>query len=195
MTCANVNTFPVLATHGDDAMLGAAIMLPDHPQLAPERRGDLFDCTEIEEALLLHVLALTDDERAAIARADPAVRAMVARAAAATPEDIMALHGRMTLPDPAPDADAEPPRRARGRVDGVTYRLGAKRRPAPRRSQRPLRPHPRRPQRDHRAHLLSTTRSKLYFGVTVDDDPGQELMRDTGRYLFFFPGELEVVDS
>jgi hypothetical protein len=27
--------------------------------------------------------------------------------------------------------------------------------------------------------------------VTVDDDPGQELMRETGRYLFFFAGEVE----
>ena len=64
----SVNTFPVLATDDDDALLGAAIMLPDHPQLAPESRGDLFDGTEIEEALLLHVLALSDDEREAIAR-------------------------------------------------------------------------------------------------------------------------------
>ena len=104
----SVNTFPVLATDADDALLGAAIMLPDHPRLAPESRGDLFDGTEIEEALLLHVLALSDDEREAIAAADPAVRAMVARAAAATPEDIMALHGRTTLSDPAPP-HAEPP--------------------------------------------------------------------------------------
>ena len=44
-------------------LLGAAIVLPDHPQLAPESRGDLFDGTEIEEALLLHVLALSDGER------------------------------------------------------------------------------------------------------------------------------------
>ena len=33
---------------------------------------------------------------------------------------------------------------------------------------------------------------KLYFGVTVDDDPGQLLMRETGRFLFFFAGELEL---
>jgi hypothetical protein len=32
---------------------------------------------------------------------------------------------------------------------------------------------------------------RLYFGVTVDDDPGQQLMRETGRFLFFFAGELE----
>ncbi len=33
---------------------------------------------------------------------------------------------------------------------------------------------------------------RLYVAVTVDDDPGQELMRETGRYLFFFVGEVEI---
>jgi hypothetical protein len=94
------NTFPVLATEADDTLLGATIVLPEHPQIAPESRGDLFDGTEIEEALLLHVLALSDDERASIERDDPAVRAMIERAAAATPAEILALHGRMTLSDP-----------------------------------------------------------------------------------------------
>ena len=67
----SVNTFPVLATPEDDTVLGAAIVLPDHPQLAPESRGNLFDGTEIEEALLLHVHALSDQEREAIADAGP----------------------------------------------------------------------------------------------------------------------------
>ena len=52
-------------------MLGAAIVLPDHPQIAPESRGNLFDNTEIEEALVLHVQALSDEERAEIERAGP----------------------------------------------------------------------------------------------------------------------------
>jgi hypothetical protein len=104
--CESVNTHPVLASEADDALLGTAIVLPDHPQLAPESRGDLFDGTEIEEALLLHVMALSDGEREAIARQDPAVRAMVARAAAATPADLLALHGRTTLTDPQPPEDA-----------------------------------------------------------------------------------------
>src|SRR6185295_4951118 len=58
----NVNTWPVLATPEDDALLGAAIFLPDHPQMAPESHLNLFDNTEIEEALLLHVHALSDGE-------------------------------------------------------------------------------------------------------------------------------------
>ena len=96
----NVNTYPVLATPEDDAVLGAAIVLPDHPQIAPESRGNLFDDTEIEEALLLHVHALSDAERDEIAQQDPAVREMIERAAATTPEDIMRLHGRVTMRDP-----------------------------------------------------------------------------------------------
>lgn len=95
--CESINSFPVLATPEDDAILGAAIVLPDHPQLAPESRGNLFDNTEIEEALLLHVQVLTDAERAAIDKTqDPAVRAMIDRAMAATPQEMIDLHGRLT---------------------------------------------------------------------------------------------------
>jgi len=34
---------------------------------------------------------------------------------------------------------------------------------------------------------------RVYLAVTVDDDPGQELMRETGRYLFFFAGEVQPI--
>ena len=83
----------MLATPDDDAVLGAAIMLPDHPQIAPESRGSLFDSTEIEEALLLHVLALSDEERDAAAAQDPAVRA---DARARRADDAAGADGRCT---------------------------------------------------------------------------------------------------
>ena len=182
----SVNTYPVLATEADDALLGAAMVLPDHPRLAPESRGDLFDGTEIEEALLLHVLALSDDERDSIAAQDPAVREMLARAETATPEDIMALHGRTVVSDPE-----EPPGERRVDVDGVTYRVGDK--VVLRLGHRN---DPYDKLLDGRVATLERIYfdydDKLYFGVTVDDDPGQELMRETGRFLFFFTGELEV---
>ncbi len=91
--CQSINSFPVLATPEDDAILGAAIVLPEHPRIAEESRVNLFDNAEIEEALLLHVHALSDDERASIADQDPAVREMIARALATTPEEMIALHG------------------------------------------------------------------------------------------------------
>ncbi len=204
--CASVNTFPVLATAGDDTMVGAAIVLPDHPQIAPESRGGLFDSTEIEEALLLHVLALSDAEREEIQAQDATVREMVARAAAATPADIIALHGRVTLRDPDPQRDREtttPPVPSPGltdptrgedaaEVEGVTFRRGGKVviRPAA--------------DADLHARMLDGRTAtierifidydgKAHLGVTVDGDPGQDLMRETGRYLFFFAPEVEVV--
>jgi hypothetical protein len=199
--CRSVNTFPVLATPTDDVVIGAAIVLPDHPEIAPESRGGLFDSTEIEEALLLHVQALSDGEREEIERHDPAVREMVARAAAATPEEIIALHGRVTIRDPQTDEPpTEPPGLVDPRageesadVDGVTFRRGAAVviRPAP--------------DADLHARMLDGRTATIeriftaydgrtHLGVTIDDDPGQELMRDTGRYLFFFAEEVEVME-
>jgi hypothetical protein len=186
MTCANVNTFPVLASENDDAVLGAAIILPDHPQLAPESRGSLFDSTEIEEALLLHVLALSDGERAEIEHADPAVRAMIERAVAATPQDIAGLHGRVTVTDS--DVRGE----EAITVDGRTFARGG---------QVVLRPDGRRHGQDHLLAGRSATIERIYVAyddevhlcVTVDDDPGQDIMRDIGRYLYFKPAEVELV--
>ncbi|MCA1688960.1 MAG: hypothetical protein LC720_00445 [Actinobacteria bacterium] len=91
--CESINSFPVLATVEDDAVLGAAIVLPNHPRIAEESRVNLFDNSEIEEALLLHVHALSEEERASMADQDPVVREMIARALATTPEEMIALHG------------------------------------------------------------------------------------------------------
>jgi hypothetical protein len=198
----SVNTYPVLATETDDAVLGTTYVLPDHPQIAPESRGALFDSTEIEEALLLHVQVLSDDERAEIEHADPAVREMIARAAAATPEDIIALHGRVELRDPVTD---EPPTEPPGLpdptageseaiVDGVRFARGGK---------VVIRPGP---DADFHARMLDGRTAtieriltdydgKTHLGVTIDDDPGQDLMRETGRLLYFFAPELEVINT
>jgi hypothetical protein len=206
----SVNTFPILATPEDDVMLGAAIVLPDHPQIAPESRGGLFDSTEIEEALLLHMQVLTDQERADIEQQDPVVAAMVARAAAATPAEITALHGRVTVSDPVevqsrPRETNEPPREpdwlrdpregeAATEVDGQVLRRGGK---------VILRPGP---EADFQArNLIGRTATleriftaydgRTHLAVTIDGDPGQDIMRDTGRFLFFFLDEVEVVPA
>jgi hypothetical protein len=179
-----INTYPVLATPEDDAVLGAAIVLPDHPQIAPESRGNLFDSTEIEEALLLHVQALSDGEREDIAQQDPAVRAMIERASAATPEDLQRLHGRVTLRDPR-----EGERSAV--AAGVTYTRGAR---------VVLRPDPERDPYDRMLHGRAATVERIYvdyedrvhLGVSIDDDPARELMNESGRWHFFKPEEVEL---
>ena len=189
MTSACVNTYPVLATPEDDVLLGAAIILPDHPQIAPESRGDLFDGTEIEEALLLHLLVLSDDERDEIALQDPAVKEMLRRAIATTPEEFAKLRGRVTISDPEPEQEV------RGEdsvvVDGVRFRRGDHVR---------LRPDAGRKAQDHLLTGRAATIERIYLDyadsvhlcVTVDDDPGQDIMRDIGRYLYFKPEEVEA---
>ena len=184
--CRNVNTWPVLASDSDDAVLGAAIFLPDHPKVAPESLGNLFDNTEIEEALLLHVQTLSDEERASISGQDPAVREMIERAEKATPEQMMSLHGRMELSDPrAGEEQVE--------VGGAVIRRGAS---------VVLRPQGRNGGDPYDTILAGcrATVERIYvdyedgvhLGVTVDEDPGQDLMRESGRYLFFRPEEVEV---
>ncbi|MCA9511782.1 MAG: hypothetical protein KC560_13820, partial [Myxococcales bacterium] len=90
--CRNVNTWPVLASPDDDVLVGAAIVLPDHPELSPQSLGSLFDGTEIEEALWLHLQTLSPDELAAIAESDPTVRDAVDRARTAAAPDVERLH-------------------------------------------------------------------------------------------------------
>ena len=60
-------------------MLSAPIILYDHPEIAPESPGDLFDGTEIDEILTLRTLALTDDEKREARATDPRAAAVIDR--------------------------------------------------------------------------------------------------------------------
>jgi hypothetical protein len=196
--CDSVNTWPVLASPLDDVMIGAAIVLPDHPQIAPESRGNLFDNTEIEEALVLHVHALSEGERAEIEEQDPAVKEMIDRALTVTPEEILGLHGRVEVRDPVtrqpprPSAAVRDPTRGlpEVEVDGVVFRRGGR---------VVVRPGI---EADLQARMLEGRVVRLeriyrdydgrvHLGVSVDE-PGHEVMRETGRFLWFFPEEVEV---
>jgi hypothetical protein len=182
--CCQVNTWPVLATPNDDALLAPTFMLPDHPEIAPESVNDFFDGAEIEEALVLHIQALSDQEREEISAQDPKVREMLARADATTPQQLMDLHGRVRIEDPPGEREVT--------FDGVTYRRGQK-----------VILHP--PQdadvydkmlngRTATIHrLFLRVDDRLHLGVTIDDDPMQEILGESGRFLFFFAEEVEVI--
>jgi hypothetical protein len=88
--CSNVGTWPVLV--GDDAMLSSPIILEDHPRIAPESPGDLFDGGEIDGLLALNILALTDAEKAEM-RADPRTREILERTESLTEEQLWTLSG------------------------------------------------------------------------------------------------------
>jgi hypothetical protein len=247
--CESVNSWPVLAGEGDRAVLGACIALPDHPQIAPESRVNMFDNSEIDEALTLHVHVLSDAEREQISGGDPAVQAMIDRVLAVTPQEMIDMHGRMRLRDPdpeiaaardelqqaaeraggielppalvmdaasgnmgprawedplpapvfgeplatgmqAPAGEEETPGEREVHEQGVTFRLG---------ETVILRPEEERDPYDRALHgrratierLYRDYDGRLYIGVTVDDVPEQQLLRETGRYLFFFAPEVQ----
>jgi hypothetical protein len=94
--CENVGTWPVLVGERGDrsTMLSAPIILEDHPRIAPESPGDLFDGGEIDQLLILNVLALSDEERREMRDSDPRAREILDRCAALGREDLMTLHGR-----------------------------------------------------------------------------------------------------
>ena len=43
--------------------------------------------------------------------------------------------------------------------------------------------------------ILTDYDGKVHLGVTIDDDPGQDIMRETGRFLYFFAPEVEVIET
>lgn len=93
--CQNIGAFPVLAgvDGGRDVMLSSPIILYDHPTIAPESPGDLYDSTEIDEILTLRTLALTDDEKRAARVTDPRAAAIIDRVDAMDATTMDRLHG------------------------------------------------------------------------------------------------------
>ena len=93
--CQNTGCWPVLAGPDDSrqVMLAAPIILPDHPRVAPESPGELYDGTEIDEILTLRTLALSDEEKAAARATDPRAAALIDRVETMDAPTMEQLHG------------------------------------------------------------------------------------------------------
>ncbi|MEU6091480.1 hypothetical protein ABZ865_32830 [Streptomyces sp. NPDC047085] len=128
-SCRNAFTFPVLggeAPPTDDGtgatgpvVLSAPIILPDHPQVAPESPGDLHDAAEIDEILTLRTMLLTDEEKAEARATDPRAAQILDRVDTMPREVFARLHGAIRSLTPAapprtttaaPEATAAPAR-------------------------------------------------------------------------------------
>ena len=109
--CANVGTWPVLAGPPGcrDLLLSSPVILYDHPEVAAESAGDLFDATEIDEILTLRTLALTDDERRQARATDPRAAELIDRLDVLPPEMLERMHGAIRYLSPSgPPASAPP---------------------------------------------------------------------------------------
>jgi hypothetical protein len=93
--CRNEGTWPVLVGDAGDrhTVLSSPIILEDHPRIAPESPGDLFDGGEIDQLLVLNILALTDEEKEEMRATDPRTREILERTEGLTPDQLMGLHG------------------------------------------------------------------------------------------------------
>jgi hypothetical protein len=122
--CTNTGTWPVLAGPDEcrNLVLSSPIILYDHPQIAPESAGDLFDATEIDEILTLRTMALTDEEKREARATDPRAADLIDRLDGLPPEMMERLHGAIRYlepgvgpvpvppgqPGPGPDAAGSP---------------------------------------------------------------------------------------
>ncbi|GAA4604744.1 hypothetical protein GCM10023195_16220 [Actinoallomurus liliacearum] len=205
--CRNRHTWPVLAGEpGEhDVVLSAPIILYDHPAIAPESPGPLFDSTEIDELLSLRTLTLTDRERAEARATDPRAAELIERVGGLPPELMERLHGairQVTRPEDAP-SEGQPPWWNPGAdrsvapetdsvvVSGVRVARGSRVR---------LRPGRRRADAHDmflagRAALVEAVFQDVdgvrYLAVTLEDDPGADLARAQGRFRYFAPDEVE----
>ncbi|MFF4019642.1 hypothetical protein [Streptomyces sp. NPDC001843] len=106
--CRNVHTFPVLGGEPGrgDVVLSAPIILPDHPQVAPESPGDLHDAAEIDEILSLRTLLLTDEEKREARATDQRAADILDRVESMPPEMFARLHGAIRSLEPVTGATA-----------------------------------------------------------------------------------------
>ena len=93
--CRNEGVWPVLAgvDGGADVILASPIILEDHPAIAPESPGAMYDLTEIDEILALRTAALTEQEKREARGTDPRAAAVVELADTLPAAVLDRLHG------------------------------------------------------------------------------------------------------
>ncbi|MCD0485026.1 hypothetical protein LO771_22235 [Streptacidiphilus sp. ASG 303] len=224
--CRNEHAWPVLAGTGGtaDVVLASPIVLEDHPRIAPESPGALYDATEIDEILALRTAALTEQEKREARGTDDRAAAAVDLADSLPPEVLDRLHGAVRAlreatgprqpsppaPDGPPGAPGPPPgvpwwdpaadrsvdpSRDRVLVDGVAVAAGSRVviRPGRRRTDaQDLFLHGRGALVEAVVHDVD---GGVHLAVTVDGDPGAELRRMQGRFLYFRPDEVAPLED
>ncbi|HZA10456.1 hypothetical protein [Mycobacterium sp.] len=207
--CTQHRCFPVLAgPPGDrDLLLVSPIILYDHPEIAEQSEGALYDSTEIDEILTLRIMTMTDEEKAAARATDPLAARIIDRCDSMSPEAMLNLHGVLRNPhaeepplipeipegvdwwDPLADNAVQPGADA-VLVNGVRVARGSRVR---------LRPSRRADAQDlffaGKVARVTSVHEDVdgdhHIGVVVEEDPGADLHDWYGRYLYFSPDEVE----
>ncbi len=98
--CGRYRCFPVLAGRpGEhDLVLISPIILYDHPEIAEQSEGALYDSCEIDEILTLRVMTMTDEEKSQARATDPLAAQLIDRCDSMSPESMQQLHGILRNP-------------------------------------------------------------------------------------------------
>ncbi|MGD9620405.1 MAG: hypothetical protein AB7G47_07690 [Mycolicibacterium sp.] len=213
--CRRHRCFPVLAgpprTH--HLMLISPIILYDHPEVAEQSKGALYDSTEIDEILTLRIMTMTDQEKASARATDPLAAEIIDRCDTMSAEALLELHGVLRDPHPPPADGGLVPEIPEGvdwwdptadgavnpevdavLVDGQQVRRGTLVR---------LRPSRRADAQDlfyagqvaRVASVHETVDGETHIGVVMEGDPAADLHRWYGRYLYFAPDEVEPLTT
>ncbi|MFZ0833318.1 MAG: hypothetical protein WAM92_09575 [Mycobacterium sp.] len=209
-SCRQHRCFPVLAGPAGehDLMLVSPIILYDHPEIAEQSEGALYDSTEIDEILTLRVMTMTDEEKAQARATDPLATRIIDRCDSMSPEAMLNLHGVLRNPhspdaaelipeipdgvdwwDPSADTAVQPEVDA-VLVNGIRVGRGSR-----------VRLHPSR-RADAQDIFFSGKTARVtsvhedvdgnqHVAVVVEDDPAADLHDWYGRYLYFAPDEVE----
>jgi hypothetical protein len=212
--CQRHRCFAVLAGPADasDLMLISPIILYDHPEIAEQSGGALFDSCEIDEILTLRIMTMTDEEKEQARATDPLAAQIIDRCDTMSPESLLNLHG--VLRDPHAEADdpglipeipegvdwwdpmadnAVNPGVDAVLVNGIRVSCGSRVR---------LRPTRRADAQDlfyadkvaRVTSVHETVDGETHVGVVIEDDPAADLHEWYGRYLYFAPDEVEPLD-
>ena len=224
--CTNLATWPVLLGEegSRDMMLSSPMVLPDHPEIAPESPMDLFDGTENDELLSLRIMTLTDEEKAQARATDPRAAAIIDHADNLPPEIYERLHGairslrelpRQGEPDAfpeiwtddsgdvkAPPAIFDPAVDATYNPETDTVEIEGKR--IGKGSRVVLRPATGRSDAQDMflegrvasvQAILFDADEDAHVAVTLDDDPGADIQMSHGRYRYFKIDEVEPLEE
>jgi hypothetical protein len=219
--CENAGCWPVLADPdgGRQVVLSSPIILYDHPELAPESPGELYDGTEIDEILTLRTLALSDEERLEARATDPRAAALIDRVESMDAQAMERLHGTIRSLRPAAGAGGrgaqhpgafgagdydpdvpwwDPEADASVSPDTDSVLIGG--RAVARGSLVRLRPGTRRADAQDMflagriaevQAVLLDIEDQPYLAVTLTDHPDPDLSIAHGRFLYFMPDEVE----
>ena len=219
-TCRSDGSYPVMIGD-DDVVLASPIILYDHPEVASQSPGDLYDSLEIDEILALRVMTLTDEEKSEARGTDARAAAVIDRCDNMSADTLSQLHGQMKPVQPlAPFAESDPfgafepfetittPGQDQppwwdpeidASYDPWTESVWIAGVEVTKGSAVRLRPSHRADAHDIFLAGMSATVAGVFsdvdgdqhVAVTVDDDPATEALSWQGRFLFFHPDEVE----